>query len=70
MKIKMASPNKTGMVEDQVTNVEKKSAGHLLHDTITKNRKWTMVIRRQRKVIKHLTSVFGAKKLETQRRGS
>lgn len=46
MKIKMASLNKTGMVEDQVTNVEKKSAGYL-HDIITKNRKWIMVIRRQ-----------------------
>lgn len=65
MKIKMASLNKPGMVDDQVTNVEK-SAGHLLHDTVNKNRKWTMEIRRQRKVIKHLTSVFGAKKLQTQ----
>ena len=50
MKIKMASLNKTGMVEDQVTNVEKKSAGHLFHDIVTKNRKWAMAIRRQRGV--------------------
>ena len=50
MKIKMASLNKTGMVEDQVTHVEKKSAGHLFHDIVTKNRKWAMALRRQRGV--------------------
>lgn len=70
MKIKMASLNKTGMVEDQVTNVGKKSAGHLFHDIVTKNRKWAMAIRRQPGVIKHLTRMSGAKQLETQHRGT